>query len=206
MSEGAQTGRDGNPRESEGDPRVGADAEETRDESGTSPPSIVDVKWAITGGVLAALTAIGGMMAVGTVGSYEARQLLEATLPTIRFLCSSTMTASATVLALMLTLLSFSQAHDTEFKESHYVRILQVSWMAAATIIAATMLLLFLSIPLEESDEVRTYYEWIYYAILVASAGLGGMVVTMILMLYNAIHGLVGLFRSGGESPLVPSD
>lgn len=213
MSEGAQAGAQGNPRESERDPgesemdgRVETDAEVTRDERGTSPPRMVDVKWAITGGVLATFAAMGGMMAIGTVGSYEARQLLEATLPTIRFLSSSAMTASATILALMLTLLSFSQAHDSEFKESHYVRILQVSWMAAATIIAATILLLLLSIPLEESEEVRTYYEWIYYAILVASAGLGGMVVTMILMLYNAIRGLVGLFRSAGESPLVPSD
>ncbi len=177
-----------------------------REEERQSPPVVVDLKWALTGGAVATAVALGGMTAVGRVGSYEARQLLEATMPAIRFLCSSTMTASATVLALMLTLLSFTQGHDTEFKESHYVRIQQISWMAAATIIAATLLLLLLSIPLEESPDIQRYYEWIYYTILISSAGLGGMLVTVILMLYRAISGLVGLFRSEGESPLVPSD
>lgn len=69
-------------------------------------PRFIGAKWALAGGAFTALFAVGVMSLVGRVGDYQARRLLEATIPTIRFLSSSVMTASATVLALMLTMLA----------------------------------------------------------------------------------------------------
>ncbi len=64
---------------------------------------IVDTRQAIIGGVLAALISMVGVILPGRITNFEARGLLEAMMPSVHFLSSSVMTASATIMALMLT-------------------------------------------------------------------------------------------------------
>lgn len=155
-------------------------------------PNLVDAKWALVGGALATVIAFAGLTAVGRVSGFEARGLLDATLPSIRFLTSTVATASATILALMVTVLALSHTLEHELDEIHYRRIQQISWLSALTIAASVTLLLFLSIPLGESEQVvREWYEWLYYAVVVLSSLLGGMLVSLVLMLLNAVQGLV---------------
>lgn len=155
-------------------------------------PNLVDTKWALVGGLLATLIALAGLTAVGTVSGFEARGLLDATLPSLRFLTSTIATASASILALMVTVLALTYALEHDMDEIHYRRIQQISWMAALAIAASVTLLLFLSIPLGESEEVvREWYEWVYYAVIVLSSALGGLLVSLVLMLLKAVQGLV---------------
>jgi len=166
-------------------------------------PRLVDAKWALTGGALAAVFGIGVMILVGRVGDYEARLLLEATLPTIRFLASSVITGSATVLALMLTMLGISGQTEVDLKPTHYRRIVQVSVMSVVALIASLLLLMFLTFPLQESEQLRSLYSVVYYVVLGISAVVGGMMVAVVLMLLNAIRQMVEIFHPGASSRIV---
>jgi hypothetical protein len=164
----------------------------------------VDWKVALAGGGLGALVAFGTMFALGKIGAVEARHLLQNTLPTIRFLSSSIATATATVLALMLTLLSVSHTTTSTLKGIHYQRIKQISWLCAVTIIASVFLLIFLALPLGEAEQFPTaWFDWVYYGVLTCSALLGGLFFSIVIMLLNAVQGLIGVVHPHVESGLV---
>lgn len=162
-----------------------------------------DLKWAAFGGVAAAVIGVGGMVLVGAVTSAEARRLLEAMLDTVRFAASAYVAGGATILALMLTLLTFSLSHDIEFHGSHYRRIRQLAALDAAVIIASVVLLMLISVPLDEADVSHNYYRWMYYAVLLGGSATGGIFISVVLMLLYAVRGLVVLAEDERKSDLV---
>ena len=99
---------------------------------------------ALIGGVMTAIIAFGGLATVGRISPFRAIALLEAIVPTIRFLSSATLTGGITMLALMLTLLSFTATHTEDFTDIHYDRIRQISTVDALLIILSMILLMVL--------------------------------------------------------------
>lgn len=164
---------------------------------------IAELRWAIVGGILTAIALFVGIAVVGKIGSFEALRLLESVLPTIRFLSSSVMTAAVTVLALMLTLLGLTYSTRWEFRETHYQRIAQISWLATITMVLSVGILLFLGIPLEAADRLRTYYNVIYYVLSASGAIIGGLLVSTVLLLMQTIRGLVAIGHPDGKSDLI---
>lgn len=165
-----------------------------------------DLRRALVGGGIAALVA---GLAVGTTGiasGAEARALLQAIVPTIRFLTSAIIAASATILALMLTILSLSASTERRFRGSHYQRVRHVANSSSVAIILGTVLLLFLSIPMGESEVLQSWYKPIFYGIVVASSVLGGIQVAVVLLLQRTVSGLVEAVHPGGDSPLTVND
>ena len=153
---------------------------------------IVDSLWTMIGAGIATLMASAAVAIVGSVSGYSAMQLLDAALPTIRFLTSTVATAGVTILALMVTLLGLSHSVDTELEAVHYRRIQQIAYMSSIAVAVAVFLLVFLSVPVEQSDDiVQTYAEYVYYGIVIASSLLGGMMITLVLMLLTAVRGLL---------------
>lgn len=167
--------------------------------------SFVDLRQALIGGAIAAVVAALGVGTTGVASGAEARALLQGVLPTIRFLSSTVITASATILALMLTILNLSQGLDRPLRAEHYQRVRQVSLLASITIIAGTILLLFLSIPIGESEVLAGWYRPIYYAIVVTSSLVGGSQVAVVLMLLRSVDGLISI-ATGEDSHLVDED
>jgi hypothetical protein len=164
--------------------------------------SFVDLRQALIGGGIAAVIAGLGVGTTGVASGAEARALLESVLPTIRFLSSTVITASATILALMLTILNLSKGLDRQLTPAHYQRVRQISLLASVTIIAGTILLLFLSIPIGESEVLAGWYRPIYYGIVVTSSLVGGSQVAVVLMLLRSVDGLISI-ATGDESHLV---
>lgn len=162
-----------------------------------------DLRWAATGGVAAGLVGFGTMAVVGTASSYEARRLLDAVLPTVRFAASAYVAGGATILALMLTLITFSISNDLEFRGSHFARIREIAALTTAVIVASVLLLMFLSFPLGEADVDASWYIWAFYAVLLGGAITGGIFIAVILMLFYAIRGLVGVGQDPDGSSLV---
>ena len=158
------------------------------------------------GGVATAVVGFGTMAIIGTASSYEARRLLEAVLPTVRFAASAYVAGGATILALMLTLITFSISHDLEFRESHYRRIRDIAALTTAVIVGSVVLLMFLSFPLGEADVDQDWYLWVFYAVLLGGAVTGGVFIAIVLMLYYAIRGLVGVGQDPTNSALVNFD
>lgn len=152
----------------------------------------VDSAWALIGGGVATAVILAVISIVGSVSGYSALQLLDAALPSVRFLSSTVATGGVTILALMVTLLGLSHSVETELEHVHYHRIQQIAYMATVAVAAAILLLVLLSIPVEESDDVvLKYAEWVYYGIIVLTSLLGGIMITLVLMLLTAVRGLL---------------
>lgn len=146
------------------------------------------------------------MTLVGTASSFEARQLLDSILPTVRFAASSYVAGGATILALMLTLLTFTISHDVEYRPAHYQRIRQIAALNSAVIVTSVMMLMFLSFPLGEADAVHWWHQWVYYAVLFGGALTGGAFISIILMLFYAVRELIQVGEDPAQSDLVVTD
>lgn len=163
---------------------------------------------AVTGGVLTSCVIMLGTLIVGGVSGFEADVLLESMLDTARFLFSAVITASATILALMLTLLSVSFNTESRLKPGHYHRVNQIALFDTVAFVTAMVFLLFLVVPLTESGNApATFYQIYYYAVLAGSAVQGGLVVTIVLMLYTTVRDMIVIFGFGDEDhPLVDTE
>ena len=173
--------------------------EKAREQETDSTSLAVNATYTIVGGVITALVTIGGAAIVGTVTSFKALELTESIAPSIRFLGSSVMTACATILALMLTLLSISSdsLEDADLQNSHYRRLKQISLMCTGALILSLVLLMLVSVPLKEADDLPTgLYTWVYYILVGTSALLAGLFITMILSLYDAIRDVITIFHT----------
>ena len=149
--------------------------------------------WAVSGGVLAACIALVGQWLIGRIYTgEEARYLIEAMLNSALYFGASVVTASATILALMLTMLSLSDQTKIDFDRVFFKRIEQIGIMTTISLASSILLLLFLSIPVQESKNVpTTWFTTIYYILIIALALLAGLLVMVVLMLLNAIRSLI---------------
>lgn len=165
--------------------------EDNRQDQGSSGAhDRAEIHSAAAGGVVVSLAIFLATWAAGRVSDAEARILLESVLPSIRFLASSVLTVGATIMALMATVLSFSQSSQLKFRTLHYRRIRRVSMLNAVAIVAAILILLLMTLPLQESDQMHAFYTVVYYGMLAGSSLLAGLEVGMILLLHGIIKGL----------------
>ena len=162
---------------------------------------------AFWGGGFAAVVLAGTIISVGSVGAHEAGVLLDSIQPTARFLGAGVLTASATTLALMLTLLGLSDNVAERLNDMHYIRIRFIALIDTAAFIGATGLLAILVIPFSEATEIEGgWYVIVYYLAVAASAILSGLMVTVVLMICKTIFDMTSLFISGTESLLVSDE
>lgn len=160
-----------------------------------------DARRAVVGGILAALTVMAGSWMLGQISGTEARYLLEAVLPSVRTFSGTLMLALITVLALMLTLLGLSSSTETKLKWVHYQRIKQIAFVDMVTFIITVLFYLLLNIPIQETDSgTLEWFYGLYYAALIISSLLAGAVITVVLMLYNAVRNIIDAIIPERES------
>lgn len=147
---------------------------------------------ALAGGSLAASVIFLGTYLLGSVSDYEAIDNLQEIRPTLRFTASGSMTATATILALMLTLLSFTQQSDRKLLAYHYNRIWWIARFAAVVFIASLVLLMTLNVPITNATaSFAGFYDVVYYVLLVYTALIGGLMISIILLLYQAARDII---------------
>ena len=154
-------------------------------------------KRAILGGTIASLFMGLAVFLLGNLSGYEAKQLITSSLPGINMLCNTIVLASATILALLLTRLGISTGTKSRLKSAHYRQVLSIAKFDTILFVGALILFQLFNIPITEAENVETsWYEIIYWATILFSSILSGMMITVILMLYatvtNIIH-IVGL-------------
>ncbi|TXD81567.1 hypothetical protein ESY86_06945 [Subsaximicrobium wynnwilliamsii] len=159
---------------------------------------------AIYGGIAATCFTGLGVFLVGNVSGYEAKNLLEVSLSGLNMLCNTIVLASATILALLLTLLSVSIGSTNSLKKRHYFQVLHIAKFDVILFISALILFQFFNIPIMESNEVPTsWYVSIYWITLGASSLISGMMITVILLLYNAVTNIIAIVGLGKEHELI---
>ena len=160
---------------------------------------------ALAGGGTAGITLFLITISVGSVGDFEALRLIEATLPTTRFMASSAIAAGATILALVLTLLSLNLTSEIDFSTHHYRRVGYVTTLSVVTLVLSTLVLIAVTVPIEEVEELSSYYDIMYYVLASATSLVGGAVVATTLFIAETIHGLIAVARPATDSRLIRS-
>ena len=155
----------------------------------------IDARRAALGGGLAAVAALAGAWLVGEATGAEARLLLETSLPSTRSFCGTVILALGNILALMLTLLGLSASADVDLEWSHYQRIKQIALIDTVVLTAAVIVYLLLNVPLGQSEQALEapgmWFAAMYYSSLGLSSFLGGALIAVVLMLYNAVRDLI---------------
>ena len=165
------------------------------------------IRGALVGGGIAATLLLGITLAVGVASGAESRLLLESALPTIRFLASSVITASATTLALLFTLLSLSGSTESALDSAFYRKIQRVAFLDVVSFVVGMVLLLVLVLPLNDQNNYSaTFYTVAYYTLTVSAAISAGLLVSVILAIYAAVTALIDTCWLEGEGPLSVAD
>lgn len=144
------------------------------------------------GGLIAAIITGVGVFLLGNISGYEAKKLITSSLPGINMLCNTIVLASATILALLLTLLGISSGSKSKLKKEHYVQVMGIAKLDTILFVVAIILFQIFNIPITESEELPTaWYSNIYWATLFLSSLLSGGMVSVILMLYNTVINMI---------------
>jgi hypothetical protein len=180
-----------------------ADAEEQKQKRQKSEHVLfLGAKRALVGSLLAGGIAFLGHLLVGRVYSgTEARSLLEAMVPSARSTGTAVVTASGTILALMLTMLSISRDATSKLEAVFFQRVERIGLLSTIALISSILLMLMLSIPLQESNNLPgSWYSIVYYVLIALTAAVSGLLVAIILMLYNALQSLIEVLRPTSSS------
>ncbi|WP_452222963.1 hypothetical protein [Lacinutrix chionoecetis] len=149
-------------------------------------------KRALFGGILAAIIIGLGAYGLGNISGYEAKSLITTSLPGINALCNTIVLASATILALLLTLLSISSSTKSKLTEEHYKHVLLIAKIDTIVFVSAMIVFQLMNIPVTEAENVpSSWYSVIYYISLGLSAVLSGGLISVVLMLYNTVVSII---------------
>jgi len=150
--------------------------------------TIKPTRQALIGGVLVFLGAmLGGVLIGGIYSDTRARVLIEAMAPSLRTLCFAIITASATILSLLLTTVGFTQRLNQDFDIQFYDQIKSIAQTSSLSLVLAVTILLTLTMPLTETDSLRSWFTIMYYVLMVSSAVLAALIVATIIMIYQTV-------------------
>ena len=166
-----------------------------------------DYKMPLYGGILTTVFSGSVVYLLGNLSGFEALLLIETTIPRISSLFNTIILASATILALILTLLGISSNSESKLKKFHYKQVLNLAKFTSSLFIVTLVVFQFLNIPFNEAENIpSTWYSSIYWVILFVSSLLSGMMVAVILMLYKIIHNIIRIVGLGEDHPLIDND
>ncbi len=150
-------------------------------------------RWIWLGGLLAFGLALLGYLGVGEIyGGRQAIRLLEAVNPSVQTLCFAAITACSTILALMLTMVALAHQSNIHFDEKFFRQVKRISLLCTITLSFSTLLLAFISIPLNESDTFPAVgFRTLYYGVIFATSLLSGLLIAIVMMLYETIGVLI---------------
>lgn len=168
-----------------------------------------DSKWPIIGGGIITFLGLSAAVLIGQIGGTQAKHFLSQSQSNINTLFNTIVLSSSTILALLFTVLSLSSGTKVKLKDAFYSRIKQVALFDTILFVITMFIFLTLNFPVEKSGDIPDFwYKVIYYVTAVAASIIGGMIVTVILLLYNTISDLIHILGFGADHPMaeVPDD
>lgn len=149
-------------------------------------------KISFMGGVLTFMFALLGFLIVGRIyNDTQARGLIEALSPSVRTLCFAVITSSSTIIPLLLTVLSVARRSDTDFNQNFYRQVKVIAVLGTVALASATLLLLFVSIPVTESENLEAWFAIVYFIIVIGSAWVSGLLISISITLYYTLIGVI---------------
>ncbi|KPM32120.1 Membrane protein [Croceitalea dokdonensis DOKDO 023] len=155
-------------------------------------------KRAIVGGGISMIIILLGTVLLGELSGYKAKELIKNSVDGLNTLCNTIALASATILALLLTLLGVSSSSDSKLKRDHYMHLLQIAKLDTFVFVASVISFLLFNLPITESENVpANWYDGIYYLTLTISSGLSAALIVVVLMLYNTVVNIIKIVGLG---------
>ena len=156
--------------------------------------------WIVTGAAVTVLVVVLSRMAVGRYyNDIDARELLASMRDAALFLNAAIATGSATIIALMLTLMGLAREAKDAFQRALHDRILTIAWLAAASLFGAILLLVTLTIPVVESEAIATdWYRTLWWLFSSGIAVVSGLFVSVVLTLLVTVIGAVSALHPRG--------
>lgn len=168
---------------------------EESEESGNSQEHrlFVGARAALISGVVVGAVVLGSQLFIGLIYTgHSRRDLVAAMTSPASTLSTSVITGTATILALMLTMLSLSHSLNQQLGRPFYTRIGRISLLAIVDMIASIVVLLVLSSPIQTATQQSQQVggpavSATYYTLVGLTAIVAGVFVATIVMLYNAV-------------------
>ncbi|MFS4446537.1 hypothetical protein [Maribacter sp. 2307UL18-2] len=163
---------------------------------------------ALLGGAISMIIILLGTILLGRLSGYEAKILIKNSLDGLNTLCNTIALASATILALLLTLLGLSSNAKSKLKKDHYRHVLQIAKLDTVIFIASVITFLLFNLPITESDNIpENWFNTLYYISLGISSLLSAALIVVVLMLYNTVVSIIKIVGLGmTDHPLAFSE
>ncbi|EAQ29568.1 hypothetical protein NAP1_02310 [Erythrobacter sp. NAP1] len=157
--------------------------------------------WPLAAFVFICLVGYGARIAIGDVYSAaEARQLLEALSRAGLYLGSAIATASATVLALMLTLIGMINRMEKEFDREAFHNVDLVAKLATSALMMSLVVLLAFVLPIGEFEELPNRWYTILYDVLFAGSVLMvALIAATVVMIYRTLQRVMSKITPGED-------
>ena len=147
------------------------------------------------------LIGLGARQAIGTVyGAAEARDLLEALSRAGLYLGSAIATASATTLALMLTLIGMIRRIDTDFDRQTYKQVTRIATLSTLTLMLSFLVLLAFTLPMGEFENLpKGWYNYLYTALFSLTVLMVALAAASVTIVFMTIRSIVSHITPGDE-------
>lgn len=156
---------------------------------------IPNARLAFIAAVIVFVVTIIGSFVIGSIYSAaQAQTFIEAIVPSVRTLSFAVITSTSTVIALQMTMLGFAHRLENEFDREFYSRVRLIAMLGAIALTSATLMLLLMSIPITEAENLKVWYQAIYWMIVIGSGWIAALLVSIIIVLYQALIGLIDVF------------
>ncbi|WP_067147493.1 hypothetical protein [Pseudotamlana agarivorans] len=154
------------------------------------------IKRAVVGGVISMVIIFLGTLLLGQLSGYKAKILIENSIDGINTLCNTITLASATILALLLTLLGVS--NTSKIKSEHYKHILFIAKLDTIVFVASMISFLLFNLPITDSEEIpASWFSVMYYSSLTLSSILSSALIVVVLMLNSTIVSIIKIMGLG---------
>ena len=157
--------------------------------------------WPLAAFLAVACVGYAARQAIGRIySSGEAVNLLEALAQSGLYLGSGSATASATILALMLTLIGMVRRADHDFDMDVYRNIDRIAKLATVSLMVSLILLLVLVFPVGEFDDLPSYwYPNLYEALFALTVAVVALLAATVAMLYRTLRHVIASITPGDE-------
>lgn len=158
-------------------------------------------RWPLVTFSVAALLGYAARSAIGRVyGAAEAVDLLNALSRAGLYLGSAIATASATIIALMLTLIGMIRRMDTDFDHGAYRDVSMVARISTLTLLVALFLLMAFALPIGEFEELPAeWFQNVYDGLFAGTVLMVGLSAATVVLIYTTLMRVIVQITPGDE-------
>lgn len=164
-------------------------------------------KRALVGGIVFLFIIGIGSYVTGHLSGYEAKQLIKVSIAGLNTLCNTIVLASATILALLLTVLGLSSESSSKLSKAHYLNIMQIARVDTSVFVVSLLCFVLFNLPVTESENIpANWFTTIYYITLIVSSIISAALIVVVLLLYGMVINIIKFVGLGKKEHLIAEE